>query len=97
MTIIQEIVTRSEWIIAVLALYVVAWTRFNSPPTNRSGTTFALFFFGVVFYYALIVALWVLVMIGLVQGSIGFDWVGNALTRSESGGADPTPLNTLRS
>ena len=80
MTVIQEIVMKSEWIIAVLALYVVAWTRFNSPPTNRSGTTFALFFFGVVFYYALIVALWVLVMIGLVQGSIGFDWLGKALT-----------------
>jgi hypothetical protein len=46
MTIIREIVMKSEWIIAVLALYVVAWTRFNSPPTNRSGTTFALFFFG---------------------------------------------------
>lgn len=81
MTIFQEIVTKSEWIIAVLALYVVAWTRFNSPPTNRSGTTFALFFFGVIFYYALIVALWVLVMIGLVQGSIGFDWIGKTLTR----------------
>ena len=47
---------------------------------DRSGTTFALFFFGVTFYYALIVALWVLVMIGLVQGSIGFDWIGKALT-----------------
>ena len=81
MTILREIVTKSEWIIAVLALYVVAWTRFNSPPTNRSGTTFALFFFGVIFYYALIVALWVLVMIGLVQGSIGFDWIGKALTK----------------
>jgi len=80
MTIIREIVMNSQWIIAVLALYVVAWTRFNSPPTNRSGTTFALFFFGVTFYYALIVALWVLVMIGLVQGSIGFDWIGKALT-----------------
>jgi hypothetical protein len=81
MTILREIVTKSEWIIAVLALYVVAWTRFNSPPTNRSGTTFVLFFFGVIFYYALIVALWVLVMIGLVQGSIGFDWIGKALTK----------------
>jgi hypothetical protein len=80
MTIIREIGMKSEWIIAVLALYVVAWTRFNSPPTNRSGTTFALFFFGVTFYYALIVALWVLVMIGLVQGSIGFDWIGKTLT-----------------
>jgi hypothetical protein len=80
MTILREIVMKSEWIIAILALYVVAWTRFNSPPTNRSGTTFALFFFGLIFYYALIVALWVLVMIGLVQGSIGFDWIGKALT-----------------
>jgi hypothetical protein len=81
MSVIREIVMKSEWIIPVLALYVVAWTRFNSPPTNRSGTTFALFFFGVIFYYALIVALWVLVMIGLVQGSIGFDWLGKTLTR----------------
>jgi hypothetical protein len=80
MSVIREIVMKSEWIIPVLALYVVAWTRFNSPPTNRSGTTFALFFFGVIFYYALIVALWVLVMIGLVQGSIGFDWLGKTLT-----------------
>jgi hypothetical protein len=81
MTIVQEIVMRGEWIIAVLALSVVAWTRFNSPPTNRSGTTFVLFFSGVIFYYALIVALWLLVMIGLIQGSIGFDWIGNALTK----------------
>ncbi|MCA1458778.1 hypothetical protein I6F35_37405 [Bradyrhizobium sp. BRP22] len=82
MTILHEIVMKSEWIIAILTLYVVAWTRFNSPPTNRSGTTFALFFFGVIFYYALIVVLWLLVMIGLVQGSIGFDWVGKALTKA---------------
>ncbi len=81
MIVIHEVVVKSEWIIAILALYVVAWTRFNSPPTNRSGTTFALFFFGVVFYYALIVTLWVLVMIGLVQGSIGFDWIGKTLTK----------------
>lgn len=81
MNIFQEIVTKSEWIIAVLALFLVAWTRFNSPPTNRSGTTFALFFCGVVFYCALIVSLWLVIMIGLVQGSIGFDWIGNKLTR----------------
>jgi hypothetical protein len=80
MTIMREIVQKSEWIIPVLLLYVVAWTRFNSPPTNRSSTTFGLFFFGVIFYYALIVALWLLVIIGLVQGSIGFDWIGKTLT-----------------
>lgn len=81
MNIFHEIVTKSEWIIAVLALFVVAWTRFNSPPTNRSGTTFALFFCGVVFYCALIIALWLVVMIGLIQGSIGYDWIGNRLTQ----------------
>jgi hypothetical protein len=81
MTIFSEIVTKSEWIIAVLALYVVAWTRFNSPPTNRSGTTFALFFFGLTFYFALLIPLWLLVMIGLYQGSIGFDWIGEKLTQ----------------
>jgi hypothetical protein len=73
MIIMREIVLKSEWIIPVLSLFVVAWTRFNQPPTNRSGTTFVLFFFGVIFYYALIVSLWLLVIIGLSQGSIGFD------------------------
>jgi hypothetical protein len=38
-----------EWIVSALLLLVVAWVRFNTPPTNRSGTTFALFYFGVVF------------------------------------------------
>src|SRR5271170_1506159 len=82
LTMTQEIVQRSEWIIPVLLLFVVAWTRFNSPPTNRSGTTFVLFFFGVIFYYALIVALWLLVIIGVSQGSIGFDWFGKLLTKA---------------
>jgi hypothetical protein len=75
MDIIEAIVTKSQWIIAILALFVVAWARFNSPPTNRSGTTFALFFWGVIFYYALMIPLWLVVMIGLVQGSIGFDFI----------------------
>src|SRR5271170_5587174 len=82
LTMTQEIVQRSEWIIPVLLLFVVAWMRFNSPPTNRSGTTFVLFFFGVIFYYALIVALWLLVIIGVSQGSIGFDWFGKLLTKA---------------
>ncbi|WGD48593.1 hypothetical protein QA641_23350 [Bradyrhizobium sp. CB1650] len=79
MDIIREIVTKSEWIIAVSALFVVAWARFNSPPTNRSGTTFALFFWGVIFYYALMIPLWLVVMIGIVQGSIGFDFIVSRL------------------
>ena len=82
MTILREIVTKSEWIIAILALYVAAWTRFNQPPTNRSGTTFALFFLGMIFYFALLIPLWGLVMIGLFQGSIGFDWLGEKLAKA---------------
>jgi hypothetical protein len=53
---------------------VVAWTRFNSPPGNRSGTTYALFFFGVIFYYALILALWLLLTIVISQGTIGLSY-----------------------
>jgi hypothetical protein len=70
------IVQEGVWIFPALLLFVVAWKRFNSPPTNRSGTTFALFFFGVIFYYALILALWLLVIIAISQGSIGFDKLG---------------------
>jgi hypothetical protein len=81
-TVVQQIVERSEWIIPILALFIVAWTRFNSPPTNRSGTTFVMFFFGVIFYYALLIALWLVVIIGVSQGSIGFDWIGISLTKS---------------
>ena len=80
----RQLVLQSQWMIPVALLFVVAWNRFNSPPTNRSGTTFVLFSFGVVFYYALIVALWLLVSIALTQGSIGFDWLGIVLVKSES-------------
>jgi hypothetical protein len=60
-----------EWIVPALLLLVVAWVRFNTPPTNRSGTTFALFYFGVIFYYGLILALWLLVTVsGIGFGSL---------------------------
>jgi hypothetical protein len=81
---ISYFVQSGEWIISAPMLMVVAWARFNSPPTNRSGTTFALFSFGLVFYYALIVVLWLLVIIAVRQGSIGFDKVTIRL-----GGANP--------
>lgn len=77
----RHLVQESAWIIPTLLLFIVAWNRFNSPPTNRSGTTFALFSFGVIFYYALIIALWLLVIIALSQGSIGFDKLSVALTK----------------
>jgi hypothetical protein len=77
---IPYLVQPSEWIVSALMLIVYARVRFNSPPTNRSGTTFALFSLGLIFYYALIVALWALVTIAVRQGSIRFDnavvWLG---------------------
>jgi len=78
----QQLIQSSEWIIPAVLLIVVAWSRFNSPPTNRSGTTFVLFSFGLIFYYALIVALWLLVIIAVSQGSIGFDKLGFALGKA---------------
>jgi hypothetical protein len=65
------LVKETVWIVPALLLFVVAWKRFNSPPTNRSGTTFVLFTFGVIFYYALILAIWLLLIISISQGSIG--------------------------
>jgi hypothetical protein len=72
---IARAIEYSEWIALASLLFVVAWVRFNSPPTNRSGTTFAMFFFGVIFYYALIIALWLLLTIAISQGSIGLSYL----------------------
>jgi hypothetical protein len=66
----------SEWIVSAALLFVVAWVKFNSPPTNRSGTTFALFFFGVIFYYSMILTLWIIMTIVISQGSIGLSYFG---------------------
>jgi hypothetical protein len=79
---IPFIARSGEWIVSVGMLFVYGWVRFNSPPTNRSGTTFALFFFGLTFYTALVVALWLVVIVAVRQGGISFDkatiWLGAA-------------------
>jgi hypothetical protein len=75
--VIAQIVTFSEWIISASLLFAISWVRFNSPPTNRSGTTFALFFFGVIFYYSVIITAWLIVAIFISQGSIGLSYFGN--------------------
>jgi hypothetical protein len=80
---IQHFLQYGEWTISVVLLFVVAWARFNSPPTNRSGTTFAMFFFGVIFYFALIIALWLLVIIMVNQGLIGLSWLSAALSHPD--------------
>ena len=43
------------WVASALLLFVVALVRFSRPPTNRTGTTFILFYTGVLFYYALLI------------------------------------------
>ncbi len=84
---ISYFVQSGEWIVSAGMLFVYAWVRFNSPPTNRSGTTFALFFFGLIFYAALIGALWLVVIVAVRQGSISFDkasiWLGTADPRAQ--------------
>ncbi len=69
----------SEWIIPVPVLFAIVWLNFNSPPTNRSGTTRALFSIGLTIYCFLIAVLWLLVIIAVSEGSIGFDKVSLAL------------------
>jgi hypothetical protein len=78
--------------VAVVMLVVHARVRFNSPPTNRSGTTFAMFFFGLIFYCALIFALWIVVILGVKEGSIGFYKVAVRLGDA----ADPEALREFR-
>src|SRR5262249_42537816 len=63
------------WIVSPLMLAVVAWARFNTPVTNRLGTAFALFYSGFFFYYAMIVALWLVLIIVVRQGAVAFDKV----------------------
>jgi hypothetical protein len=79
----------SYWVVPALLLLVVAWNKFNSPPTNRSGTTFALFSFGAIFYYALILALWLLVSVS----GIGFGrFVSLANSASQAQIAEYAPI-----
>jgi hypothetical protein len=59
-----------------LLLFVVAFVRFNRPPTNRTGTTFFLFYTGMFFYYALSVGLWLFVIVLLGTGGYGLGKLG---------------------
>jgi hypothetical protein len=67
-----QLVPYSEWIIPAPVLFAIAWVHFNKPPTNRSGTTLAMFSVGLIIYCLLIAVLWLLVIVMIDQGSIGF-------------------------
>ncbi len=70
------------WILSGLILFVIAWVQFNTPPTNRSSTTFLLFYSGVAFYYSLLVALWLIVVLILHGTGAGLSGVGLAISSS---------------
>src|SRR6478752_5535364 len=66
-------VNQAIWVVSGLLLFVIAFVKFNRPPTNRTGTTFFLFYTGIFFYYALLVGLWLFVIVLLSSGGYGFN------------------------
>ena len=78
----NTIVAQGLWVISGLSLFVVAWVRFNKPPTNRGGTTFLLFYSGMVFYYALLMGLWLLIILLLTGSGNGLTKIGDAVNAS---------------
>jgi hypothetical protein len=81
---VSHVVHYSEWLIPVPVLIAIAWVRFNSPPTNRSGTTFVLFSVGLMLYCLLIVVLWLMVIIAVSEGGVGFDKLHFVLGSTEA-------------
>jgi hypothetical protein len=88
----RDLISQGVWAIPGLLLLVVAWVKFNSPPTNRSGTTFALFYSGLLFYYALLIGLWILVIVSLHGGGNGLDWLAGAFGTTNSQARDQIAL-----
>jgi hypothetical protein len=84
----NPVVQQGLWIVSGLLLFFVAQVQFNRPPTNRSGTTFLLFTFGLFFYYSLLIGIWLLVILLLRGGGIGLEqigpFIGSALKTSDS-------------
>ena len=78
----HSVVNQGLWIASGLLLSVVALVRFTRPPTNRTGTTFLLFYTGMLFYYALLIGLWLLVIVLLSAGSYGIDGVSSVVSQS---------------
>jgi hypothetical protein len=80
--------TELFWMLSGFILLVVAWVEFNKPPTNRTNTTFVLFYSGIGFYYALLAALWLLVILILQGTGAGLNWIGLAISSSLKTNAD---------
>jgi hypothetical protein len=54
--------------VALLLLFIFSSQKFNTPPTNRSNTTFVMFYVGVLLYFFMFVAVWVCIMALLESG-----------------------------
>jgi hypothetical protein len=90
--VVPNLVQYSEWLVSAPVLFAIARVRFNSPPTNGSGTTFVLFFVGLTIYCLFIVALWVLIIVALRQGGIEFGKFNLVLGGAQGGLAQLAPL-----
>jgi hypothetical protein len=89
---IDQVIQSSFWIVPALLLAAASWQRFNTPPTNRSGTTFALFYFGLICYYFLIIALWALIIVVLSQTGVKLLAHVDPETKAEFAQYNPSPL-----
>jgi len=56
--------------VSLLMLAVAAWQAFNTPPSNRAGTTFFLFCLGCTFYFVLLIVLWLVTYAVLSKGGL---------------------------
>ena len=78
------------WIASILLLLVAASHKFNTPPTQRSGTTFFLFYCGLSLYYLLLLILWMAVIV-LIEGGL-FQIFGQLVPQIKSEFKPAVPL-----
>src|SRR4051794_24403164 len=58
----MDLIGNALWIGPAVLLSILAVCSFNQPPTNRSSTTFFLFYFGLFLYNVMLLVLWILVI-----------------------------------
>jgi hypothetical protein len=68
----MSILSAFTWTISLVLLLIAAINKFNDHPTQRSGTTFFLFYFGLALYYLLLLIIWTGVILLLRSGLIPF-------------------------
>lgn len=66
----MSILSVFTWTASLLLVLIAAGHKFNTPPTQRSGTTFFLFHFGLALYYLLLLMLWTAALLMIRQGML---------------------------